>query len=199
MKKIGVLLSGLVLLTSSFFIGCSSDNSSSPTSIPAQGTASIEGQLVADAESTDAKSSLTLLQNASDAPGPVYPIYGATVELMKDGIVVATTTTDEYGRFQFNGLAAGDYDVRVVSDGEAIAHYHIYVNPDQTLTMYGRVVAGDCRWDQETGPHWDDMSQGPHWGEGFQGASPGQGYRHDGQQWCDPQGSGPHGPGGPRS
>lgn len=199
MKKIGMLFIGLVFLASGLFMGCSNDNSLSPSATPEAGTASIEGQLVADAGSPIAKDSRVLLQNASDTPGPVYPIYGATVELLKDGTVVATMTTDEYGRFQFSGLAAGDYDVRVVSDGEAIAHYHIYVHPDQTITAYGRVVAGDCQWDQENGPHWDDMPHGPHWGEGFQGASPGQGCWHDGQQWCDPQGSGPHGPGGPRS
>lgn len=199
MKKFLRVSFALLLLPTLLLIGCSG---SSTSTSPVSGNARIEGQVVADAGLDFAKTASKSLRDADDAPGPVYPVSGATVELLRNGSVIATTTTDEYGRFQFSGLAAGVYDVRVVSGGEAVAHYHAVVAADQSLTIYGRVIDGEYLWDGEygPGPHWDDMPQGPHWGEGFQGAAPGPGYWHDGQQWCDPQGTpqgtGPHGPGG---
>ena len=189
MKKVLSLSFVLLLISAAFvFVGCSSDSSTSPAS-PVSGIASIEGQFVADAGVDVTTRSL----RAANASGTVYPVSGATVELIQNGAVLATTTTDEYGRFQFTDLATGEYDVRMLSDGEAVAHYHAVVAADQTLTVYGRVVDGDCLWDGEYCSNWSEMTQGTHWGNGFQGASPGSGYWHDGQQWCD--GTGPHGSG----
>jgi hypothetical protein len=192
MKTSVQLLIGIALITTFLLTGCS-DNSSSPTSAAASiKTGTIEGQLVADAGAQVAKLASTETQNSQLTSLPVYPINGATVELLRDGTVVATTMTDEYGRFRFTNLDPGDYEVRVVSNGEAVAHYHVSVNADQTITLYGRVMSGDCQWSQEPGPHWDDMPHGAHWGNGFCGASPGSGYWHNGEEWCEPQGSGPH-------
>ena len=39
-------------------------------------------------------------------------LAGVTVELIKDGDVVKTTTTDENGRYVFDGLNAGEYQVK---------------------------------------------------------------------------------------
>ena len=39
-------------------------------------------------------------------------LAGVTVELMKDGEVIKTTTTDENGRYVFDGLKAGEYQVK---------------------------------------------------------------------------------------
>ncbi|MCS3428892.1 SdrD B-like domain-containing protein [Leucobacter aridicollis] len=39
-------------------------------------------------------------------------LAGVTVELIKDGEVVKTTTTDENGRYVFDGLNAGEYQVK---------------------------------------------------------------------------------------
>jgi hypothetical protein len=186
MKKYLSVLSLLAAVASMLLFGCSSDNSTNPSA----GSAKIEGQFVADAGVDVAARSL----RASNASGTVYPVSGATVQLIQDGNVVATATTDAYGRFQFTDLAVGEYDVRMLSGGEAVAHYHAVVTADQTLTVYGRVVDGDCLWDGEYGSNWNGMTQGAHWGNGFQGASPGNGYWHDGQEWCD--GTGPHGNGG---
>lgn len=176
--------------------GCRSDNPSAPMSVILEtGTARIEGQLVADAGTQITTRSSELLQDLTGPAGPVYPISGATVQLLQNGSVVATTTTDEYGRFQFRDLDPGEYDVRIVSDDGAVAHDHVSVAANQTLTVYGRVLPEECLWDQEYGPHWEDMPHGPRWGEGFQGASPGQGYWYDGERWCEPQGSTPQGTG----
>jgi len=196
MKKYMQLLIGIILISSLLLTGCGDNSSSSPTAVaPAGGTGNIEGQLVADAGTQFAKLSPTLSQHGADEdPGTVYPLSGVTVELLQNGTVVATTTTDEYGRFRFINLAPGDYEVRTVSNDGSVAHYHVYVNADQTLSVYGRAISGDCLWSQEPGPHWDDMPHGLHWGDGFCGASPGPGYWHNGQEWCEPQGSGPHGP-----
>jgi hypothetical protein len=187
------LFIGIALITGLLLTGCSEDNSSSPTTIVSSGeTGHIEGQLVADAGAQTAKLMSVPPQGSYADSAKVYPISGATVELIQNGIVIATTTTDEYGRFRFTDLAPGDYEIRAVSDDGSVAHYHISVNADQTITVYGRVVLGDCLWDQEPGPHWDEMSGGHHWGNGFCGASPGPGYWHNGEEWCEPQGSGPH-------
>ncbi|MCW5951210.1 MAG: carboxypeptidase regulatory-like domain-containing protein [Propionibacteriaceae bacterium] len=40
------------------------------------------------------------------------PLAGVTVDLLVDGAVVATTTTDENGRYVFDNLPAGTYQVR---------------------------------------------------------------------------------------
>ncbi|MFK4760060.1 SdrD B-like domain-containing protein [Microbacterium sp. ZW T5_45] len=37
---------------------------------------------------------------------------GVTVELIQDGVVIATTTTDDHGRYLFDELPAGEYQVR---------------------------------------------------------------------------------------
>jgi hypothetical protein len=198
-----VIVVGVVFIIGGLLTGCRSDNASAPTSvIPETGTARIEGQLVADTGTQSAKCSSELLQDVAAPAGPVYPINGVTVQLLQNGTVLATTTTDEYGRFQFSDLGSGEYDVRVVSDDGAGAHYHVSVAAKQTMSVYGRALSGGCLWAQEDGPHWEDMPYGPRWGEGFQGASPGQGYWHDGERWCEPQsgtpqGTGPHGSNGP--
>ena len=195
MKNFFQLFLGIMLIGSLLLSGCGGDgsSSSSPTSVTvSDGVGNIEGQFVADTGTQVAKlrtiSNQTVVRSASG----VYPVSGATVELLQNGTVIATATTDEYGRFRFINLAPGDYQVRVVVDDGSVAHYNVYVSPDQTITVYGRVISGDCLWDQQLGPHWENMCQGEYWGNGFCGGSPGSGFWHDGQDWCEPIGSGPH-------
>jgi len=184
-----MLLAAIGLIAS----GCSSSDSSSPSSpvTLSAGNGQLEGQLVADAGTQFSK---VFLAAQAVSASSVYPLSGVTVELLQNGQVVATTVTDEYGRFQFAALPAGDYDVRAVAPDGAVVHDHVTVTPNQTVAVFGRVMSGDCLWSEELGPHWNDMPRGDYWGQGFQGAAPGAGYWHDGQTWCDPQGSGPHGP-----
>ncbi|HWB08500.1 MAG TPA: peroxidase family protein, partial [Pirellulales bacterium] len=42
------------------------------------------------------------------------PLAGVTVELIQDGQVVETTTTDARGVYQFNGVGVGEFTVEVV-------------------------------------------------------------------------------------
>ena len=46
-------------------------------------------------------------------------VIGAKVELVKDGAVVATATTDEFGDFWFRQIDEGAYTVRVSAEGYA--------------------------------------------------------------------------------
>ncbi len=57
----------------------------------------------------------TVQGTITDAAGG--PLPGVTVELLKDGQVVATATTDGAGSFQFPNVAAGVYDVRARLNG----------------------------------------------------------------------------------
>ncbi len=190
MKVRYVLPLAMLVVAMFLVVGCSD---SSPTNPAANSI--LHGQLVAETGVQFAKLAATVTpRDAGDSPSPVYPVSGATVELLRDGVVIATTTTDEYGRFQFTGLAAGNYEVRTTAGDGSVAHYQVFVDANQTVTVYGRAVSGDCYWDQEYGLHWEDMPYGRHWGNGFQGVSPGPGYWYDGQTWCEPQGTGPHGP-----
>lgn len=133
-------------------------------------------------------------ENLGRVSDTVYPLSGVTVELFQNGTVVAMTTTDAYGRFQFTNLSPGDYEIRVVSRDGSGTHYHVSLNADQTMTIYGMVMPGGWRWEHEIGPHWDDMPYGSYWGNGFCGASPGAGYWHDGQEWHGPGTMPHHGP-----
>lgn len=44
-------------------------------------------------------------------------IEGATVELLRDGEVLATLQTDDFGDFKFEKLDEGIYDVRILAEG----------------------------------------------------------------------------------
>jgi 5-hydroxyisourate hydrolase-like protein (transthyretin family) len=50
--------------------------------------------------------------DADGAQQPGEPPAAATVSLLRDGRVLATTTTDADGRYRFTGLEAGEYRVR---------------------------------------------------------------------------------------
>ncbi len=194
MKKFTIIFTGVLFIATMSLFGCS-DGSNSPTSVvlnTAKG--GIEGQIVTESGMEFAKMGTNQALYAGSST--VYPVSGAVVELIQGGELIATAITDEYGRFRFLALPAGEYEVRVVADDGSEAHYHAVVNADQTVAVYGRVVSGECLWDEEYGPRWEEMPAGQHWGNGFQGASPGQGYWFDGEQWCEPQGTGPHGPQG---
>ena len=58
---------------------------------------------------------------AAEANGMVDCIEGATVRLLKDGVAVAETVTDNYGDFKFDRLDenSGDYAVEVSAPGRA--------------------------------------------------------------------------------
>lgn len=48
------------------------------------------------------------------APPPPAPMAGATVELIQNGAIVATTTTDSHGNYQFTETGAGQFTVEVI-------------------------------------------------------------------------------------
>jgi hypothetical protein len=146
---------GIVLIGSLMITGCSSD-SSSPAAVLSTGTSDIEGQLV------NAEQSL----KAAPQTRSVSPVQGVTVELTQNGVVIATTKTDEYGRFQFSNLDAGQYLLRVIT--QVVSEYTVVVESGNTLTVYGKVTStGVVEWEEDSGSHWDEMPEERHWDDSY--------------------------------
>ena len=70
---------------------------------------------------------------------------GVTVELFKDGEVIATTTTDKNGRYKFDDLNAGEYQVKFTLTKEQQKIYKF------TKPSVGSNGAVDSNADPETG------------------------------------------------
>ncbi len=63
-------------------------------------------------------------------------ISGVTVDLLDSGgNVVATTTTDSSGNYDFVGLAAGDYQVRVTDVGQVLTGLNLSAGTNPTSTI----------------------------------------------------------------
>ena len=78
-----------------------------------------------------------------DAGEKVLP--GVTVELLKDGVVIDTTTTDENGHYMFDELLAGEYEVKFTLTEEQQKIYTF------TTKVAGKNDAADSDADRKTG------------------------------------------------
>src|SRR5512136_751076 len=105
MRRYQYIVFGMLVILGFGLWGCGDDDDSSPTAATSTGTGALEGQLVADAGAPAGKLVASPV-NAATTAGSVYPLSGVTVELVQQGSVVATTTTDEYGRFHFLNVVA---------------------------------------------------------------------------------------------
>jgi hypothetical protein len=70
---------------------------------------------------------LSLSGTVRDTTGAVP---GATVTLASGGAQVATTTTDEGGKYRFTGLAAGSYELTITIRGFEPATRNVALGPD---------------------------------------------------------------------
>src|SRR5688572_19151648 len=90
--------------------------------------------------SESAAQQLTLSGTVRDSTGAVP---GATVTLTSAGAQVATTTTDEAGRYRFTGLSAGSLELTVSMRGFETAVRNVALGPDtpgvDVLLAVGRV------------------------------------------------------------
>ena len=90
--------------------------------------------------SESAAQQLTLSGTVRDSTGAVP---GATVTLASAGAQVATTTTDEAGRYRFTGLSAGSFELSVSMRGFESAVRNVALGPDtpavDVLLAVGRV------------------------------------------------------------
>src|SRR5687768_8611134 len=90
--------------------------------------------------SDSAAQQLTLSGTVRDSTGAVP---GATVTLAAAGAQVATTTTDEAGRYRFTGLSAGSFELSVSMRGFEPAVRNVALGPDtpavDVLLAVGRV------------------------------------------------------------
>jgi len=90
--------------------------------------------------SESAAQQLTLSGTVRDSTGAVP---GATVTLASAGAQVATTTTDEAGRYRFTGLSAGSFELSVSMRGFEPAVRNVALGPDtpavDVLLAVGRV------------------------------------------------------------
>jgi hypothetical protein len=66
-----------------------------------------------------------------------FLIVGADVELRKDELLIRTAKTNEIGRFRFEGIITGNYEIRVTSPGfeEAIVDVKVEASSTNFLTI----------------------------------------------------------------
>lgn len=83
-------------------------------------------------------------EEATTCGNPTDPAAGVVVDLLLDGVVVASTTTDAEGHFQFTDLSPAAYTIRVtLSDGTTITTPAV-VQAGQLTTLAGE-FDHDCR------------------------------------------------------
>jgi len=103
-------------------------------------------------------------------PQPV-PVPNMMVDLTINGRSMGSTTTDGAGRFRFNGMPSGMYELRIHdASGRYTFTYSMNMGTGQTMAVYcvmwgsGSDVSETCT--QQAGDHWNDMMQGVpagHW------------------------------------
>jgi|GEM_PF-6428008 len=60
-------------------------------------------------------------------------LYGVEVKL--EGVMVATTTTNTRGEFNFVNLAAGNYVVSVIIKGNVVDYQNLYLGENEVKTI----------------------------------------------------------------
>jgi len=103
-------------------------------------------------------------------PQPV-PVPNMMVDLTINGRSMGSTTTDGAGRFRFDGMPSGMYELRIHdASGRYTFTYSMNMGTGQTMAVYcvmwgsGSDVSETCT--QQAGDHWNDMMQGVpagHW------------------------------------
>lgn len=93
------------------------------------------------------------------------PAANMRIDLMSSGQVVASTTSDSYGRFRFEGMSSGMYSMRIQdSSGRYGFDHSMNMDAGQMTAAYGVVwVSGSTvqmSWGHESGDHWDEMMRG---------------------------------------
>jgi len=73
--------------------------------------------------------------------------------------------TDSYGRFRFEGMQSGMYDLMVQdSNGRYSFNHNMSMGMGDMMAAYGVMwVNGgtvQMTWDHQSGDHWDEMMQG---------------------------------------
>lgn len=76
------------------------------------------------------------------------PIPGAAVEILKDGAEIAVAQTGESGKFSFQPLAAGNYEIVVEASGFRNLRYKIVAAKPQTgcnkILRIQLALGGEC-------------------------------------------------------
>lgn len=156
---------GLVGLT-----GC--DSESGPTS-PA-GTATLQGQILREptvilASSTKDNFIRTLtaftISEVWAASSQPVPLTNMRVGLTANGQFMGSTMTDSYGRFRFDGMPSGMYELMIQdSNGRYSFNHSMSMGTGDMMAAYGVMwVNGNniqMTWDHQSGDHWDDMMDG---------------------------------------
>jgi hypothetical protein len=66
--------------------------------------------------------------------GPGGPVSGATVEALQGGVVIASTTTDNQGRYTLQ-VPPGTYDLHAFKGNQEATKTNVTVGPNQTVTV----------------------------------------------------------------
>ncbi len=169
LRTAGVIVA-IGLLALAGFAGCSrGENTPTGTS----GSATLQGQILreptvqlAGAATIPEKIWMALAVRSAWASShrPV-PAANMRVDLMSSGQVVASTTSDSYGRYRFEGMSSGMYSMRIQSSSEQHSFDHsMNMDAGQMTAAYGVAwMSGgtvQMSWGHESGDHWDEMMRG---------------------------------------
>lgn len=152
------------------FAGCS-NGENTPTG--SSGSATLQGQILrepavqlAGAATIPEKIWMALAIRSAWASGHrPAPAANMRIDLMGSGHVVASTTSDSYGRFRFEGMSSGMYSMRIQdSSGRYGFDHDMSMDAGQISAAYGVVwMSGgtaQMTWGHESGDHWDEMMRG---------------------------------------
>lgn len=160
-KKASMVVSIVILIGSILFLtaGCDRGGGSASNPVVSTGSGGITGALYQDRNVQLASAGLieqvwiALAQNAKDllsvsvAHAAVQlnlsnssPSSGILVELLLNGTVVASTITGPNGKFDFGGLAAGDYILRFTKDPDLLIETTISVKEGAITEIEGKIT-----------------------------------------------------------
>lgn len=170
-KIIAVLIFSLSVVGMVSLTGCDSGGGN-PTS--PGGTATLQGQILREPDVQIASSTKWILNrlwatlvigDAWAVSNQPVPVPNMRVNLSVNGQFMDSMMTDNYGRFRFDGMPSGMYELMIQdSNGRYSFNHSMSMGMGEMMAAYGVMwMNGDTiqmTWDHQSGDHWDEMMRG---------------------------------------